>query len=240
MDSGLEIVEVAGTSGGSIAAACVASGMNRDQMRKMAIDTDFEQMLRFGLWNFLSSGTYCDGRRLQYWLEGVLHLKTFNKLNIPCQIFATHVEAMRAFVFSDQRTPTASVALACRASCAVPFVFRPVKWDATTTLVDGGAVNDCPVDRLNHKSARFGVHVDTPRSGKAHPIWKYAGTMVGLLMRENEDSHIHLGVSTGATIVDVKTSIGFLNVRMTIKDKHDLFLAGYDAMMANLQSKGLA
>lgn len=244
MDCGYKIIEVAGTSGGSIVAAAVALGMNKDELRSLAVDSDMSVLLRFTPTAvFSKSPSYCNGRSLLEWLERQFDGALLSQVKIPLKILATDVGAGESYEFNSSMN--VSIALACRASSAVPLVYAPVTFKGKT-LVDGGVCNNIPVDHLQvdlnfKKIPRIGVAVDEPDTFDVAPIWRYAASLVKLLLAANENNIIHIESSTGAKILPVSAGgAGFLNTRLPTEVRQKLYADGYGAMKRYLVAARLA
>lgn len=86
-----------------------------------------------------------------------LHVKsiqTFEDLPIPFFCMATNVETGEAVLLD-----TGNLALAVRASGSIPSLFQPVRV-GDKVLVDGGVVNNYPVDELRAKGMDIIIGVD--------------------------------------------------------------------------------
>jgi NTE family protein len=82
------------------------------------------------------------------------HIQDFNKLPIPFHAVATDIETGRAVVLQS-----GDLALAIRASMAVPGAFAPVEIDGKL-LVDGLVSNNVPVDVVRDMGADIVIVVD--------------------------------------------------------------------------------
>lgn len=236
-EKGYEIAEVAGTSGGSILAAAIALGMSDEDLYDMAVVSDWSSLLKFSPLGVFS-GYYCDGNALYNWLDQVFEHRTLQQTKIPVQILSTDVGAGKSYTFDC--SVQAPLALACRASAAVPFVYAPVEFQGRI-LVDGGVCNNIPVDKLAiDKLPRIGLEVIEASHFPVTPLWARAGSLVSLMLAANEGNLIHLATSTGAHIIGLPAgNAGFLNAAMPFEDKHALFQAGYAAMETFLKTGSL-
>ena len=81
-------------------------------------------------------------------------ITNFDRLPIPYRAVATDLESGQAFVIGH-----GNLVRAMRASMAVPGVFTPVEWDGRI-LVDGGVVNNLPVDVVRAMGAEIVIAVD--------------------------------------------------------------------------------
>lgn len=88
--------------------------------------------------------TLVRGQKLGLWLRRMFlgrgKVESFDDLPIPFRCVATDIGEVKPVVFQS-----GDLALAVRASMAVPGAFAPVKHDGRV-LVDGGIVNNIPID----------------------------------------------------------------------------------------------
>lgn len=82
------------------------------------------------------------------------HYSSFDRLPIPFRCVATDIVSRREVVLSS-----GSLALAMRASMAIPGVFKAVNLD-TLCLLDGGMLNNLPVDVVRAMGADVVIAVD--------------------------------------------------------------------------------
>lgn len=232
LDEDFKILEVAGTSGGSIVASAVALGMNRNELLKLAVNSDMSKLLIFTPLS-LFRGAWCNGNNLEKWLNTNFAGARMSDATMPVQILSTDVKGGGSHTFTNG--DPVSFAIACRASSAVPFIYEPVHY-MDKVLIDGGVCNNIPVDKLKPVGIRLGIAVQEPDTFPATPLWKYAGTLVKLLLASNEDNLIHLSKSTGATVLGVDSgNAGFLDTQLPLETKEMLFHAGYNAVMKQLR-----
>jgi len=104
------------------------------------------------------------GQRLEMLLRRLLidasTIKDFDALPIPFRVVATDLATMQPMVFDH-----GDLARAVRASMSVPGAFEPVRY-ADTLLVDGGMVDNVPIDVAHAMGADILIVVDvrTPLS----------------------------------------------------------------------------
>jgi predicted acylesterase/phospholipase RssA len=68
-DAGYEVIELAGTSGGSIVASLYASGMPLDVLKELCMTLDWSPMMSFSPWALLTKQSFCSGNALLQFLE---------------------------------------------------------------------------------------------------------------------------------------------------------------------------
>lgn len=179
---GIPVDYIAGTSMGSIIGGLYAYGYSAAELDSILRAADWELLLSD---KAIRSDMYLTEKRAsdQYFLNltfnqnksllpiGILkgqHInnlfytlttnaykaKTFDDLNIPFLCIATDVLSGQAVVLKD-----GNLAEAMRASMAIPGVFNPVEKDSMI-LVDGGLVNNFPVEELIAMGADIVIGVD--------------------------------------------------------------------------------
>lgn len=142
-DSGIVIDSITGTSGGSIVGALYATGRTIPELERIALSLSWKQMAQvtFSRLGFLSSD------KIERYLVSVMGDVRFEDLPIPFAVVATNLVSGRAHTFRHGR-----VAMACRASCSIPQIYKPVEIDGEY-FVDGGLVEELPLAALRAEFA---------------------------------------------------------------------------------------
>ncbi len=205
---------IAGTSMGSIVGAAYASGSTLEEMEKVLSGTDWdalfgEKVRREGIDYRLKSGR---GREIfgetKFSFEGGKFLMPhgivegqvirplfqrlfgnpaspieFDSLPVPFRAVTADVETGEAYVPSK-----GDLATVVRASMSIPGAFSPVEIDGRV-LVDGGIVNNLPVDVVLNMGADVLIVVDlksdlAKRDALTSPL-SLSGQMVSLLLMQN-------------------------------------------------------
>lgn len=188
---GVVPVSLTGTSAGSIAAAFAATGATPKQLEDVAKDPRLGKLYDFDF--DLNDGGLLDGQAAYDLFDAKLReltgIKdrpvTFADLKVPLQLVAAKAydsavgpegfksNKDRIFVFSQETTPDTPVALAMRASMAIPGVFEPVQVVDPTTgrnlhLVDGGTLDNLPMGYNKNDLPQIGASLYS--RGNAHPV----------------------------------------------------------------------
>ncbi|QDH71831.1 BamA/TamA family outer membrane protein [Lysobacter alkalisoli] len=175
---------IAGTSMGALVGGLYASGMPAQDLRELVESTDWKRLFddslarpersyrrkqddrdslttvgvgitRKGL--RLSPGLL-QGERILAMFErntlGVSAIEDFDLLPIPYRAVATDLNTGEAVVLDH-----GSLAMAMRASMSLPGIFQPVEVDGRV-LLDGGLVNQVPVDIVRGMGADIVIAVD--------------------------------------------------------------------------------
>lgn len=181
-EAGVKIDYIGGTSMGAIVGGLYASGYNARQIDSIFKATDFDALLqdfiprssknfygkrndelyavslpfnkfRIGIPSALSKGLY-NYNLLTKLTHNVRHVRDFNQLPIPFLCIATDIETGNQVVLDKGYLPQAMAA-----SAAFPSLFSPVEIDGKL-LIDGGVVNNYPIDEIKELGADFIIGVD--------------------------------------------------------------------------------
>jgi len=213
---------IGGTSMGAIVAGMYASGMSPDEIEERFTSLDWWEVLRdqssyqfldyrrkldnkrfmgleFGFkdWKILHSPGMAYGQKLNNVLETFTINSTgitdFDQLNIPYRAIATDLHSGTSVVLDS-----GSLALAMRASMAVPGAFTPVRM-GNRVLVDGGILNNIPVEVVKSMGADIIIAVDVGASAAAkgdNSEFRSLGSIVGrtysLMQRPNQEKQLAL------------------------------------------------
>ncbi|QGA37974.1 exotoxin [Burkholderia glumae] len=207
-DAGYEVVELAGTSGGSIIAALYASGMSLADMHTLCMSIDWSPMMRFSAWSMIRANALCSGDELLAFLMQHTGGRTFEQIDVGLKIVAADLLTEREYQLSRATTPAVPIALAARASASIPFVFPPVA-AAGALLVDGGTADNIPVSDLTvDEVPRLGVFLrsdDAPLEPGRYGLRTIASRVIDLMLASNEAARMAADEQSGATIVSVPT-----------------------------------
>ncbi|CAA0362470.1 Patatin [Alteromonas infernus] len=130
-----------GVSGGSIIASLYAKGYSVEQMRELALVTDFKQFTEFSLVRLLREGGLSSGDVFQNWIDEQLEGAVFADMPLDLNILATDVNGGGPVLFNKHATPYMKVSEAVRYSMSIPliFSFKPFK---EYLLVDGAILSE--------------------------------------------------------------------------------------------------
>ncbi len=232
-NAGYRVAELSGTSGGAIVAALYASGIRGINLKNLFGITDFSDFLDYHYWRILFGKTgFCNGDTLLSWLMVHTGGKTFSEIDIPLTVMATDLTNGTSFKFSKETTPDAPVALAARASSAIPILYDAVIYKGRF-LQDGGMVCNIPTNHLSGTNRRIGLEVVEQKSLLPdNASWIRRGEQaISLMLSANEGARVAWAEETGVTIVPLP-SLGLspLDRMMTHTQKEDLYNSGYQAV----------
>ncbi len=206
---------IAGTSMGAIAGALYAIGYSGLDLEKLANRTDWQEIftdqpprpelpyfqkeetgkyqLTFGLKGLkpTTPSALIFGQKISLLFTSLTfpyeHITNFDHLPIPFRCVAVDLATGNEVVLK-----CGSLAKAMRATMSIPSVFSPVEW-GDSLLVDGGLVNNLPVDVVKEMGADIVIAVDVgapllqrQKLGSVISVLEQTMTLVGLdRIREN-------------------------------------------------------
>jgi NTE family protein len=180
--AGVKIDYIAGTSMGAVVGGLYASGYSATQIDSIFYNTDFDELLqdyiprssksfyekrndqlyaitlpfnklKIGIPIALSKGMY-NYNLLSKLTHKVRHVRDFSKLPIPFLCVATDIEKGEQVILDH-----GYLAQAMLASSAFPSLFSPVEIDGKL-LIDGGVINNYPVEEIRKMGADIVIGVD--------------------------------------------------------------------------------
>jgi NTE family protein len=180
--AGIKIDFIGGTSMGAVVGALYTSGYSANQIDSIFVATDFNNLItdyiprssknfiekrNDELYAFLlpfnnfkvsvplslSKGMY-NYNILNRLLKNVRKINDFNKLPIPFVCMTTNIETGQQVVMDKGYLPQALLA-----SSAFPTLFSPIEIDGQL-LIDGGVVNNYPVEKVREMGADIIIGVD--------------------------------------------------------------------------------
>ena len=180
--AGIKIDYIGGTSMGSVIGGLYASGYNASQIDSIFKKTNFDELIndyiprssknfygkkndelyavvlpfsnfRIGIPEALSKGMY-NYNLLSSLTRNVRHVRDFNKLPTPFLCIGTNIETGEEVLLNK-----GNLVQAMMASAAFPSLFTPVEIDGNL-LVDGGVVNNYPIQEVRNLGADIIIGVD--------------------------------------------------------------------------------
>lgn len=143
---------IAGSSIGAWVGAHYALYQDIDVLQEFTVGKRQEKLLSFLDTSF--SGGLIQGNKLEKLLNNWLNNADFKDLKIPLNIIATDLIKAEPVILN-----TGSLALAARASMAIPGFFKPITWK-DKILVDGGLTNPVPDDVVKDMGADIIIAVN--------------------------------------------------------------------------------
>ncbi|MFP3853326.1 MAG: patatin-like phospholipase family protein [Anaerolineales bacterium] len=152
---GIEVAALAGTSMGGLIGAAYAAGMSPEELEAEALRmSQLRELIKLVEW-FPPRGKLLDPQRIRLFLGDRLKLDVdFDELRFPFAVTAVDLKTNQMKVIRS-----GSVLRAVEATTALPGLFAAVDHQGGR-LVDGGVLNNLPVDLLTPLGAKSFMAVD--------------------------------------------------------------------------------
>ena len=145
---------VVGTSVGSLIGAIYTSNHNAAALERTALKLEEGDLFDFGVLSAVAGMGLAKGDRLEQWVKRHVRTASIENLKTPFAAVATDLNWGTEVVLDR-----GSVARAVRASSAIPGAFQPVAYRGRL-LVDGGVVDNIPINVARTKGADLVIAVD--------------------------------------------------------------------------------
>lgn len=154
---GIKPAYVAGTSAGALVGAAYCSGIPVPEIEKLFLELEWPDLLRPTVRPKLS---FFNAQPLEAFLKTCMGEKNIEDLAIPFAAIACDITTGERVVL-DKGPLTPAV----RASSAFPAVFPPVEVGGRL-LIDGGIVDNLPVEQVRAMGAKFTIGSDVSKRGR--------------------------------------------------------------------------
>ncbi len=151
---GIPVDYLAGTSMGGVIAAGYAAGMSSADLERESLAITQKRHMVHLADPGLPNGGLIQGERVLAFFKKEFGDKTFAELNLPLAVVAVDLNSHQEVVLRE-----GPVALALRATTSLPGLFKPVEINGMR-LVDGGVLNNLPVDGVSQMGAEVLIAVD--------------------------------------------------------------------------------
>lgn len=180
-NAGIHVDYLAGTSMGGLIGAIYASGKSPDEIEAIAKEySNTRKLLRLIDPTVPRHGLFQGGQILTFF-QKVLQDLTFSDLNIPLTVVAVDLISGQEVHIHE-----GNVADAVRSTVSLPGIFSPFE-NKNQRLVDGGVLNNLPVDVVRKMGADIILAVDVS-SDDSNKFWEtlehkrfIMGTLGGLI-----------------------------------------------------------
>lgn len=173
VENDVPIDMIAGTSAGSFVGGAFAAGLSVDEIIELGGNVGW---FSIGGFSYSPRG-FLSNTGLGTFIEKNLPAKRFEDLKIPFASVACDLETGEEIVMKE----TGDLALAIRASCAIPGVFVPVIDADGRQLIDGGVVSPMPTRAVQNMGADIIIAVDLITCGSTY--WGSPTTLVGMFFQ---------------------------------------------------------
>lgn len=155
----IDITHIAGTSAGAVVGGLFSCGMDPDEMKSVLHDLSIRRHIDIG---FNRKG-WIKGDRIYQTLLKLTEGKHFSDLELPFAVICVDLVSGEMVVIDS-----GEVAIAIRASIAIPGVFSPVEV-GNRILVDGYILNNNPADIVREMGAEKVTSVRVQSSNMHSP-----------------------------------------------------------------------
>lgn len=207
---------IAGASSGALIGALYASGLDIETIERVALGLKWKEFADFTL----PKMGLISGKGIEEFILEHTKVKEFRELKIPLAVIATDLISEKEMVF--QEGPLAKIV---QASCSVPGVYTPVKYEEML-LIDGGVVNILPTNVLRRMGADLVIGVDVNTRATISPEPKN----VFQVILQSWDVISRQGAKRAKKDADlvIYPEIGDIS-KMDLKRARELLQAGYQA-----------
>ena len=158
-----------GTSMGGVIAAGYAAGLSPDDLEQIALEYgSIRKLWRLADPTLPRRGLF-QGERLLAFFEKHMQGQTFADLRVPLTLIAVDLNSGKEVHMRE-----GSVAEAVRATISIPGLLAPVERNGQR-LVDGGLLNNLPVDEVQAMGADITLGVDVYMTNEGSSFWKELG-----------------------------------------------------------------
>jgi NTE family protein len=228
---------IVGVSGGSIIASMFASGLSIDEIKEIALRTNYTQFTGHSLFKLIRNGGLSSGDVFEKWVDNHLKGKTFSQMDIKLHLVATDVRSGKPVIFNQENTPNMKVSEAVRFSMSIPLVFS-FKPFGKHLMVDGSILSE---DALHRNWAKDGTPVmcfrlrseheyDELKKNRFFPIFNYITLLIRTFMTTISREYINEAFWHNTIVINTGECSG-VNFSMTDEEKLALFQIGYQTAL---------
>jgi NTE family protein len=232
-EEGCRVVEVIGTSGGSIIAAAIASGMNADQIIDLCkkIMPRLASLVDFSMFRPLTDHGFVGGKKISQELSKHF-VKTLGQTKIPLHITATNFDNESLEIFSTTTHPTLEVYRACRASISIPLYFVPEVINGDL-YVDGGIKANFAIDYFGNNADVVGLYFKDKPGRKPRPrgikgLVQFIVRIINILINSKTEDDIEDAKNTN--FISLYSDVDGLDFSFTDKQVTQMIKEGYETV----------
>ncbi|MFA6007854.1 MAG: patatin-like phospholipase family protein [Candidatus Shapirobacteria bacterium] len=152
VENDFEITQIAGTSAGALIGGLYAANPDYRELEKIVENISYYKLIKI-LVDWPVRNGLVRGRKMEKFLNRLCGQKSIENLPIKFKAVCTDLITGQKYVFDQGKLVTA-----IRASCAVPAIFSPIKYEGKI-LIDGGAISPIPVSEVEAKNGEKVVAV---------------------------------------------------------------------------------
>jgi NTE family protein len=233
----IEFDDIVGVSGGSIVSSLYAVGMSIEEIKHVALETNFSEFRGFSLFKLIRNGGLSSGDAFEKWVDQLLEGRTFSQVAKKLHIVATDVKTGKPVVFNQETTPNMKVSMAIRFSMSIPLVFS-FKPFGDHLMVDGSILSE---DALHRDWDKNGTPVLCFRLRGEHdrnelktsgmfPIFNYVTLLIRTFMTTISREYINEAFWHSTIIINIGESSA-VDFNMNKMQKESLYNIGYQTAL---------
>lgn len=247
-EKGYDIKNYYGVSVGSMFALLLSIGFTSEELTEIVIKKNFSELSDINLRSFLTKFGLDTGNNIIKWIQDTMKQKgiqediTFDELYSKTMkklcIFAANLVTHQMTCFDYTKTPKLKVLDAIRMSMSIPLIFTPKKLNGDIH-VDGGVVNNFPVDLIQEPSNQC-LYFKLNKKMEPELVNKSFFTYViqvfncYILARKRDDTEED---EKKNSIIHIQTSVmDTVNFNMNEERKMELINTGYTITKTRLEA----
>jgi len=239
----IKFEDLVGVSGGSIIASFYAAGLPLNEIKKIALKTNYNQFREFSLFKLIRHGGLSSGDVFERWVDSHLQGKTFAELDKKLHIVATDVTNGKPVIFNTELTPDMKVSQAVRYSMSIPLVFS-FKNFGKRIMVDGSILSEDALHRdWDHKGTPVlcfrlrGEHeYDHLNVNGLFPIFNYVNLLIRTFMTTISREYINESFWHNTIVINIGKHSA-IDFKMTTEHKNQLYKIGFQTAMEIIPMK---
>lgn len=230
----------AGTSGGSLIAASLASGLTVEEVESLCLNIlpNKSRLLDLSFLNLFINWGLIKGSKIENEIRQAIRGKDFKDLEVPLHIVAVNYDKVsldRPYdIFNKENHPNLDIARAVRASMSIPVAFEPVDIYGDR-YIDGGMTSNFSIDIFGEDDPNvIGLNMSAvqirPRNKKRglFGLVQYLLDMVQIFIIGSVSEHKE--DADKAKVINLYTNFGTIDFNITEKDVLNMIKDGYDCV----------
>ncbi|HET9947699.1 MAG TPA: patatin-like phospholipase family protein [Longimicrobiales bacterium] len=185
-EAGIRPEGIVGTSIGALVGALVASGVDVEELYRLALGLRRERVARFNrraVWiNGIRQPSVLEGEPLRELIAELLPQGGWSALRMPVLMNAVDLGDGKTHWFGSGARTDVPLADAVYASCALPVLYPPFQVDGRA-LVDGGLARQLPIGEAAGRGATRIVAIDVGSGGRVDAREVLEGGLVAIHQR---------------------------------------------------------
>lgn len=234
VETGHEIEQICGVSGGAIVGGAIASGYKPGRMLdELILDTlpGPNGLIDWAWWPFRKKGLI-KGEKIENEFRGRL-VSTLGDTKIPLALGVADLNQKKHYLPNSKTNPEISLAKTIRASMCIPGVFQQVKIGGHY-YVDGGIVANFPLDAFGTGEDVIGFRImpQAQHKTEVNGLLDYFKATVQTMLHAASQEHVEDAVFARTIPLEIDESI--LDLNMSREKAKELIEFGYQTTLKRL------